>query len=64
MFKKLEDQIKKNSIKESAISFKTIKERKQFESELVFGKLLEELNSVKIEEAYEQILKEDKKDGE
>lgn len=65
MFKKLEDQIKKNSIKESSVSFKTLKEKKEFENKVIFGTILEELESTKIEKAYEDVLKaDDKKDGE
>jgi hypothetical protein len=58
MFKKLETQVKKVLI-EKEVSFKTAKEKKDFENELIFGDLLETLNSFKIEEAYESLSEED-----
>jgi hypothetical protein len=53
MFKKLNTQVKKNAIKSKSTKFKSLKERKELESEVVFGNLLEELASLKIEKAYE-----------
>jgi len=56
MFKKLDTQIKKNEIK--GISLITLREKKELEKELIFGNLLEELASIKIELAYESLNEE------
>jgi len=58
MFKKLETQVKKVLI-EKEVSFKSLKEKQDFENELIFGDLLETLNSFKIEEAYESLSEEE-----
>jgi hypothetical protein len=58
MFKKLETQVKKVLI-EKEVSFKSLKEKQDFENELIFGDLLEALNSFKIEEAYESLSEEE-----
>jgi hypothetical protein len=56
MFNKLDTQIKKNSVKGKALL--TLKEKQELEKEIIFGNLLEDLNSIKIETAYEELSKE------
>jgi hypothetical protein len=60
MFNKLDTQIKKNSVKGKALL--TLKEKQELERDIIFGSLLEDLNSIKIETAYEELSKEIVKD--
>jgi hypothetical protein len=52
MFNKLNSQVKANSLKEKAVSFKTLKERKEFENKMIFGNLIESFDSLDIEKEY------------
>jgi hypothetical protein len=63
MFDKLNKEVEKSQIKEKATSFKSLKERKDFEKEIIFGNLLEELVSVKIEKVYKEMSEDEKQNG-
>jgi hypothetical protein len=54
MFQKLNSKIKKVKISESAINFESKRDRKDFEAAVIFGNLVEELDSLSIEEAYSE----------
>jgi hypothetical protein len=63
MFKKLDAKMKKQKIKEKAVSFPDVKSKKLFEKSIIFGNLLETLDSLDIEEAYKGTKTEEKKNG-
>jgi hypothetical protein len=52
IFSKLESQIKTNKISESALTFRTDAEKRLFESQVIFGGIVDELAAANIEEAY------------